>query len=107
MPLHRTRTVSPDASPRHRYGPYALYGSGFANGKCFYSATDMLCSHLQLATGGLSLLKEGLMGLLAVPLQTLPRRGASQQPPMHLQESTKLLVKRFKVLSPTKDRRSD
>ena len=107
MPLHRTRTVSPDASPRHRYGPYALYGSGFANGECFLSATDMLCSHLQLATGGLSLLKEGLMGLLAVPLQTLPRRGASQQPPMHLQESTKLLVKRFKVLSPTKDRRSD
>ena len=81
MPLHRTRTVSPDASPRHRYGPYALYGSGFANGECFLSATDMLCSHLQLAAGGLSLLKEGLMGLLAVPLQTLPRRGRARGRP--------------------------
>ena len=69
-----------------RSGPYALYGNAFANGECVFTMTDMLAFHTTLGSGGLTELKEGHIGLLAVPLQTLPRRGATDAAPLHALE---------------------
>ena len=90
----------------HRSGPYALYGNAFANGECVFTMTDMLAFHTILGSGGLTELKEGHIGLLAVPLQTLPRRGATEAAPLHALEQAKFLVKRFKVVALSQDRRS-
>ena len=80
----------------HRSGPYALYGNAFANGECVFTMTDMLAFHTTLGSGGLTELKEGHIGLLAVPLQTLPRRGATDAAPLHALEQAKFLVELFR-----------
>lgn len=77
-----------------------------AKDQVFFTATDILCSHTKLAAGGLSALTEGLIGLIAVPLNTLPRRGAPGEQPLGDVAQAKFLTKRFKAMNTGTDHRS-
>ena len=96
----------PLPNPRTRSGAYALYANGVADDEVFFTASDILCSHSMLASGGLSALTEGLIGVIAVPLCTLPRRGVEGQQQLGDVALTKILTKRFKVMNVGTDHRS-
>ena len=85
-------------------GQIALYASGFANDQCFLRAGDLIFYHKKLQSGELSRATEAYVGFIAVPVQPLPRLGATGQRDLQQAVAAKFLAYRCKVVNTTANR---